>query len=119
MAIEVFGPRVRRIELVGRHLLVLGHDGIDAARDRIGFHILRPVHGRGTQRIGGKARLEQHLGLRGKALVRREWAGAINQRQPVHRAIGIELGHRQHAVIENVFAAAGLAGSKVALETKR
>jgi hypothetical protein len=74
VAIVVLRLRVRRVELVARHLLVPGHDGIDAARHRIGFHILRTVHGCRTQRIGGQARLEQHLGLRGKALVRRERA---------------------------------------------
>jgi hypothetical protein len=87
---------------------VLGHDGMDAARHRIGFNILRPIHRCGAQRIGRKARLEQHLGLGGKALVRRERAFAMHQRQPVHRAIGIDLGDREHAVIENVFARAGL-----------
>jgi hypothetical protein len=28
----------------------------------------------------------------------------VDERQPVHRAIGIDLGHRQNAVIENVLA---------------
>ena len=119
MAVEVFRPGVGRVELVGRHLLVLGHDGIDAAGHRVGLHVLRAVHRRGAQRIGGKAGLEQHLGLLGKAVLGGQRALAMHQRQPGHRAVGIEPATDSTPSSRMSLPVAGLAGSKAASETKR
>lgn len=110
MAPEVFGTRVGRIDLGFVALLVLGHDGVDAAGDRIGLDVLRPVHRGRAEGIRRQPCLQQHLGLVGKAVVRRELALAVNQRQPGHRAIGVVTGDRQHAIVKKA-----VAGSRIRL----
>ena len=89
-------------------LLVLGHHRIDAAGHRVGLHVFGPVHRRRLERVGGKARLQQHLGLVGKAVLGGQLALAVHQRQPGHRAVGVEAGDREHAVVENVLAGGGI-----------
>ena len=62
------GARVGRVHLRCRAADVVGEHGVDAAVDRVGLHVLRPVHRRRAEQVGGAARLDQHVGLAAKPL---------------------------------------------------
>ena len=115
MAGLVLGARIGGIDLVRLALGVLGHHGIDLAVDRAGLEVLRPVHRRRAELIGRQARLDHHLALVGEAVLRRQAVLAMHQRQPVQVAIGVELGDRQLAVVEQVLVGLAVVGIERAL----
>src|SRR4029078_13670804 len=53
-------------------------------------------------KISRAAGFDQNIGLAGEAVGLNEWAGAMHQRQPIHRAIGVVFGDRQGAFIKDV-----------------
>ncbi len=103
----VAGPRVRRVGAL-THIgivrlfaaIVVSHHDIDASGPGIGLDVLRPVHRRRADEIGGSARLDQHVGLTGKSVGGGERSRAVDQLQPGERAVGVEAGHRQRALVE-------------------
>ena len=90
------------IDLVRLALGVLGHHGIDLAVDRIGLEILRPVHRRRAEQIGGEARLDHHLALVGEAVLRASGRSGHAPAAASAGAIGVELRDRQLAFVEQV-----------------
>lgn len=97
---------------------VVGQREIDQASVRVDGAPFRAVHLGRAELVGGQAGVEQHIGLaheavavRRLALVRRlrhQRAVAPLQRQPFARAVGVEAGHVQRALVEQCAAGAGL-----------
>ena len=78
---------------------VVGQGKIDPAVAGINGTPFRTIHLGRADRIGGKARIHQHLALVGEAVGGGQRADAVLQRQPLARAIGIELGDVKNAVV--------------------
>ena len=90
------------IDIVGAAALILGQAEIKLACIRVDGDALGPVHQRGAEEIGGAARLDGDIGLRLKAVLRRQWAIAEDERQPCHAAIRIEAGDGERAMVEEL-----------------
>jgi len=64
-----------------------------------------------TQRIGGQARFDQHIGLRCKTVRFGQRPFAIHQRQLFVRSIIVELGNVQRAFVQQAHVSGALSGS--------
>ena len=98
----VFGARVGGVDLLGLALGVVGQHDIDLAVDGVGLDVLGPVHLGGAEQVAGAARLDQHVGLAGKAVLGGQRALAVDERQPFDRAVLGEFGDVERAVVEQV-----------------
>ncbi|MNF56885.1 hypothetical protein D3C84_383880 [compost metagenome] len=89
-------------------LYVVGQGAIDLAILGADHDPFRPVHARGVHGTGGQARIDQYLGLAGKAVAGIEPGLAVGQLQPLALALGlvglaiaaVEPRHVQGAVVE-------------------
>ena len=106
----VLSPRVRRMQVVGLALLVLGHDAIDLTGDRRHFDVLWPVHRCCPELVGGSTGVDQHRRLVGEAVLGGQRALPLDQRQPCHLAVGVELRDRQGALVEEVHVGLAVSG---------
>jgi len=61
---QIFGTRVRLVDLVVFPLIVVGENDIDLAVGPIRLNVLRPIHARGAEEVSRTPRVDQHLGLR-------------------------------------------------------
>ena len=66
----------------------------------------------GAEQVGGAPRLDQHVGLAGKAVLRRQRALAEDQRQPVDLAVVVEPGDVERAVVEQVLVGGAVVRSR-------
>src|SRR5690606_35792410 len=86
--------------------VVVGERQVDLARLWIDRRPLRSVHGRGAERIGGEARVYEHVRLAGEDIFRSGAGGgtvrhlSVDERQPGSTAVGIEPGHIERACVE-------------------
>ena len=87
VAERVVGARVGRVDLLGLAAGVVGQHDVDLVRLRVGLDVLRPVHLRRAEKVGGAAGLDQHVGLARKAVRRGQRALAMHQRHPVAGAV--------------------------------
>ena len=52
VAEAVVGAGVGRVDLIGLAQMVVGQHDVDLVGQRIGFHVLRPVHLRRAEQVG-------------------------------------------------------------------
>ena len=90
VAERVLGPRVRRVLVARLAAGVVGQHHVDAAVPLVRLDVLGPVHRRRLEEVGGAAGLDQHVALVGEAVLLGERPLAVNERQPVHRAVVVE-----------------------------
>ena len=87
---------------VGLALGVVGQHDIDLAVDAVRLDVLWPVHLGRPEQIAGTARLDQHVGLAGKAVLGGQRPLAMHQRQPFKRAVLGEFRDVERTVVEQV-----------------
>jgi hypothetical protein len=61
--------------------------------------------GRGAQRVGGQAGLDEHVALVGEAVGRGQRALPVHQRQPGAAAVVVEAGDVERALVQRAAAA--------------
>ena len=110
VAVGVARHRVGLVDLLLGALAVVGQHDIDAPVHRVGLDVLRPVHRRGLQEIGGDAGIDQHVGLAVEAVFRRQRPLAVDQRQPFGLAVVVEAGDVERAVVHQVLVGGTVVG---------
>ncbi|MNZ37907.1 hypothetical protein D3C78_553680 [compost metagenome] len=101
---------VQRLVRLAPTVAVVGQADVDLAGLRMHRHPLRSVHWRGAEMVRRGAGVEQHLGLAGEAVGRRQAVLAKNQRQPAPATIGVETRNIQRALVQQVAIGRGIIG---------
>ena len=86
VAKSVVGPWVGGIDLVRLALAVVGQHHVDLVGLRIGLNVLGPVHLRGAEQVGSRARLDDNVGLALEAIGVGQRSLAMDQRPASRRS---------------------------------